>query len=107
MIGRIWHGWTIPENADTYEYLLRTKIFPGIAAKKVEGYQSIQLFRRSHEDEVEFITIMCFESWVAVKDFAGENFKRSYVPDAAQKVLKRYDENCQHYEIKEYRVYEY
>jgi hypothetical protein len=25
MITRIWHGWTMPENADTYEELLRTE----------------------------------------------------------------------------------
>ena len=23
MIGRIWHGWTAPENADAYEALLK------------------------------------------------------------------------------------
>ena len=45
MIGRIWHGWTTPENADIYENLLKTEILPGIAAKKVPGYSSIQLFR--------------------------------------------------------------
>jgi hypothetical protein len=33
MIARLWHGWTTPENADVYENLLKTEIFPGIAAK--------------------------------------------------------------------------
>ncbi|MGD2092686.1 MAG: hypothetical protein PVH61_41350 [Candidatus Aminicenantes bacterium] len=47
MVGRIWHGWTEPENADKYEKLLREEIFPGIAAKKVTGYKELQLFRRS------------------------------------------------------------
>lgn len=42
MISRIWRGWTRPENADTYETLLREEIFPGIAAKDVEGYREIQ-----------------------------------------------------------------
>jgi len=32
MIARIWHGWTVPENADAYEALLKTEIFPGISA---------------------------------------------------------------------------
>jgi hypothetical protein len=27
MIIRIWHGWTTPANADTYETLLKTEIF--------------------------------------------------------------------------------
>ena len=63
MVGRIWHGWTTPENADVYENLLKSEIFPGIAAKNVPGYREIQLFRRPLADEVEFITIMWFDSW--------------------------------------------
>ena len=46
MIARIWHGWTTPENADVYENLLKTEIFPGIASKDVPGYRGIQLYRR-------------------------------------------------------------
>jgi hypothetical protein len=67
VIGRIWHGWTKARNADKYERLLKEKIFPGIAAKKVVGYRGVQLFRRPLENEIEFITIMWFESWDAVK----------------------------------------
>jgi heme-degrading monooxygenase HmoA len=101
MIGRIWHGWTKPENADVYEKLLKTEIFPGIASKKVQGYRGIQLFRRPSDDEIEFITIMWFESWEAVKQFAGEDYERAYVPPKAREVLARFDESSQHYEIRE------
>ncbi len=101
MIGRIWHGWTKPENAKKYERLLKEEIFPGIAAKKVAGYQGIQLFRRPLDNEIEFITIMWFDSWDAVKQFAGEDYERAYVPRKALKVLERFDERSQHYEIKE------
>ena len=100
MIGRIWHGWTIPENADVYENLLRQEIFPGIAAKNVQGYRGIQLFRRPIGGEVEFITIMWFDSWEAVKQFAGEDYELAYVPAQARKILARYDERSQHYEIR-------
>ena len=101
MIGRIWHGWTKPENADKYERLLKEEIFPGIAAKKVVGYRGIQLFRRPLKNEMEFITIMWFDSWHAVKQFAGEDYERSYVPPKAREVLERFDERSQRYEIKE------
>jgi heme-degrading monooxygenase HmoA len=100
MIGRIWHGWTMPENADDYENLLRQEIFPGIAAKNVQGYRGIQLFRRPIGGEVEFITIMWFDSWEAVKQFAGEDYELAYVPAQARKILARYDERSQHYEIR-------
>ncbi len=102
MIGRIWHGWTSPGNADTYERLLKEEIFPGIAAKRVSGYRGIQLFRGPVEDdEVEFITIMWFDSLDAVKQFAGEDYERAYVPPVAREVLARFDERSQHYEIRE------
>jgi len=101
MIGRIWHGWTTPEDAGAYEALLRTEIFPGIAAKPVQGYRGIQLFRRPVGEEVEFITIMWFESWAAVKQFAGDDYERAYVPPTARAVLARFDERSQHYEIRE------
>ncbi len=74
-----------------------------IAEKKVSGgYKRIQLLRRPLDnDEVEFVTIMWFDSWDAVKEFAGEDYERSYVPAAAREVLARFDERSQHYEIRE------
>jgi heme-degrading monooxygenase HmoA len=102
VIGRIWHGWTTPQNADKYESLLKGEIFSGIAVKKVSGYKGIQLLRRQLDNgEVEFVTIMWFDSWDAVKQFAGEDYERAYVPPAAREVLSRFDERSQHYEIKE------
>ena len=105
MIYRIWHGWTTPQNADIYETLLKEEIFPGIASKKVSGYRGIKLLRRRLDEEVEFITIMQFDSLDAVKRFAGEDYERSYVPDKAQKVLSRHDLKSQHYDLKESILY--
>jgi heme-degrading monooxygenase HmoA len=106
MVGRIWHGWTNLENAGKYEELLKKEIFPGIAAKEVPGYKGIQLFRRTIDnEEVEFITIMWFDSWTAVKQFAGEDYEQAYVPPKAREVLARFDERSQHYEIREYLEY--
>ena len=101
MIARLWHGWTTLANADIYENLLKTEIFPGIAAKEVDGYRSIRLLRRTSGEEIEFITMMLFDSWEAVKQFAGEDYERAYVPPKAREVLARFDERSQHYEIKE------
>ncbi len=104
-IKRIWHGWTTPENAPRYEAVLRSEVFPSIEAKKIPGYRSIELLRRDHGDEVEFITIMTFDELQNLVDFQGEDYQRAYVPDAAQKVLKRWDETSQHYEVLEHRSY--
>jgi antibiotic biosynthesis monooxygenase (ABM) superfamily enzyme len=101
MIARLWHGWTTPENAEIYENLLKTEIFTGIAAKNVAGYRGIRLMRRMHENEVEFITMMEFDSWEAVKQFAGEDYERAYVPPKAREVLAHFDERSQPYELRE------
>jgi len=34
VISRIWHGWTTPDNADSYERLLEEEIFEGIAERR-------------------------------------------------------------------------
>lgn len=100
MISRIWHGWTVPENADVYENLLRTEIFGGIFEKNIAGFEKIELFRRDHREEVEFMTVMWFASLAAVKEFVGEDYEVAYVPAAARAVLKRFDARSQHYEVK-------
>ena len=104
-IKRVWHGWTTPDNAATYEDLLRDKVFPGIEAKKIPGYRSIELRRQDLGDEVEFSTVMTFDALQNVLDFQGDDYEQSYVPDAARKVLKRWDESSAHYETRECRIY--
>jgi heme-degrading monooxygenase HmoA len=103
---RIWHGWTTPGNADSYQQLLHDEVFPGIEAKQIPGYQRIELFRRDLGEEIEFVTIMTFDSLQDVIAFQGEDYQKAYVPDAAQKVLKRWDLESAHYEAIETRNYQ-
>jgi len=99
MIVRIWHGWTVHENADRYETLLRQEVFPSIENKKAKGYRKISLLKRIHPENTEFITIMQFDDLEAVRKFAGEDYSRSYVPDKAREILLKFDERAQHYEV--------
>jgi heme-degrading monooxygenase HmoA len=100
MISRIWHGWTTQSNADVYEGLLREEIFVGIKNRHINGFKSIQLLRRKVGEEVEFITIMEFDSLDAVREFAGEDYEAAVVPPKARAVLSRFDEKSQHYEVR-------
>jgi heme-degrading monooxygenase HmoA len=100
MINRIWHGWTTPANADAYEELLKEEIFEGIKDREIPGYRGIQLLRRDNRDEVEFVTIMRFDTLDAVRNFAGEDFEAAVVPPKARVLLARFDERSQHYEIR-------
>jgi len=96
MIARIWHGWTASANADAYENLLRTKILPGI--RQTHDCKGIYLFRRPAGDEVEFITLLFFDSLDTIRKFAGEDYEVAVVPPEARKLLARFDERSQHYE---------
>lgn len=100
MISRIWHGWTRPENADIYESLLTEEIFVGIRNRQIRGFIDIQLLRRENEGEVEFVTIMQFDSLDAVREFAGEAYEVAVVPPKARAVLAHFDQRSQHYEIR-------
>lgn len=101
MIVRIWHGWTTPENAGAYQALLEGSIAPEIMAKGIRGILGLDVLRRELDEqhEVEFITMMMFEDWNAVRAFAGPDATQSVVPVKAQKMLSRFDDHSQHYEV--------
>lgn len=103
MIARLWHGWTTPANADTYESLLKEEIFTGIQGRHIPGFRRIQLFRREVGAEVEFVTLMLFDDLDAVRAFAGADHEAAVVPPKARAVLARFDARSQHYEVREER----
>jgi antibiotic biosynthesis monooxygenase (ABM) superfamily enzyme len=100
MISRIWHGYTTKVNADKYEDLLKKEIFTGIKNRKIKGFNGIDLLRREFGKEMEFITIMWFDSIDAVRDFAGDDYEKAVVPPEARILLSRFDDKSQHYEVK-------
>ncbi|MGB8914690.1 MAG: antibiotic biosynthesis monooxygenase [Candidatus Sulfotelmatobacter sp.] len=97
MIARIWHGSTKPEHADAYEAMLKPELLPGVS--KVKGYKGSYLLRRNQEGEVEFITIMLWDSIDALRDFVGPNYETSVIPEERRKYLTRHDAKAAHYEI--------
>jgi heme-degrading monooxygenase HmoA len=101
MISRIWHGFTNAENADAYESLLKEEIFVGIRGRRIPGFREIQLFRRDRGPEVEFVTVMWFDSLDAVRVFAGPDHEAAVVPPKARALLSRFDGRSQHYEVRE------
>jgi len=105
MIKRIWNGYTTLDSADAYEHLLDTVVFPGIEAKRIRGYRSIELLRRDVGDEVQFTTVMEFDSLDNVIAFQGEDYEAAYVPQEARKILSRWDESSTHHQVRQVRHY--
>jgi antibiotic biosynthesis monooxygenase (ABM) superfamily enzyme len=100
VIARIWHGWTTRENAEKYEKLLREEVLLEIAQRAIPGYKGAELFvREAENDEVEFITLLRFETLDAVKIFAGKNYEQPVIPPECKRLLKRHSEKSQHYRI--------
>jgi antibiotic biosynthesis monooxygenase (ABM) superfamily enzyme len=98
MIARIWHGWTKRSDAKTYENILRDEIFPSIAARNIKGYRGARLFIREDGDEMEFVTLLRFDSMDGVKEFAGADESKPVIFPGVEKLLIRM-EPAQHYRI--------
>lgn len=84
MICRIWRGWTTPENAEAYRAVVLGEVIPGIEAMKIPGFRHIDVLRTERAAEVEFTTLMWFDSLDDVRAFMGEDYSVSHVPAAAR-----------------------
>lgn len=99
MICRMWRGWTTRENADAYQHIVHNEVIPAIEARRIPGFCSIDLMKREDRDEVEFQTLMWFDSLEAIVKFMGSDYSLSHVPAQARAVLKRFDERATHFEV--------
>jgi heme-degrading monooxygenase HmoA len=100
MIARVWYGWTSCENAETYEKLVREEVLLEIAQRSIPGYKGAELFvREADNNEMEFITLLRFETLDAVKIFAGKDYQKPVIPPDARRLLKRHSERSLHYKV--------
>ncbi|MDQ1472148.1 MAG: hypothetical protein QOJ99_3628 [Bryobacterales bacterium] len=97
MIARIWSGYTKPENADAYEAMLKPELMPGIGS--IPGYKSSYLLRKQAGNEVEFVTIMLWDSLDAIRAFTGQDYEASVIPEDRRKYLSRHDVKAEHYDV--------
>ena len=97
MICRVWRGWTTPENVGAYERIVRGEVIPGIEAREIPGCRHIDLMKRDLADEVEFQTLMWFDSLEAINGIGHAAVMTN--PAEARATLKRFDERAAHYEV--------
>ena len=99
MIARVWHGYTKPEHADSYEAMLKPEFLPGIS--QTRGYKGSYLLRSNLGTEVEFMTILLWESLAMLRAAAGhEDYETAIIPEERRKYLARFDAKAEHYEVR-------
>lgn len=100
MICRMWRGWTTPLHADTYENYLRVDLFPRVKVDLGDrGYRGFHVLRVERESEVEFVTLVWFDSLDAVRSFAGPDHEIPVITAKAHTLLSRYAERVEHFEL--------
>jgi antibiotic biosynthesis monooxygenase (ABM) superfamily enzyme len=98
MIARVWRGYAATqEHADAYEAMLKPELLPGVSQKK--GYRGSHLLRRDAGHEIEFITILFFDSLDDIKALTGPDYETAVIPEARRQHLSRFDAKAMHYEV--------
>src|SRR5438874_2019150 len=97
MIARVWHGYTKLEHANGYESMLKPELLPGIS--KIKGYRGGYLLRRDHGHEIEFITILLWDSIDDIRAVTGPDYETSVVPAERRPYLLRYDAKAAHFDV--------
>ncbi len=97
MIARVWHGYTTPENADAYASMLQPELLPGLSGRP--GFRGSYLLRRVQGSEVEFITIILWDSLDDVRALTGVDYETAVIPEERRRVLSRWDDKAAHYDV--------
>jgi len=97
VIARVWHGWTKAEDAEDYESHLKPELLPGLGT--VKGFLGSHLLRRNVGDEVEFTTIIFWESLDALRLLTGPDYETAMIPEDRRRYLARCDAKAAHYEV--------
>lgn len=97
MIARTWHGRVPAEKADAYHaYLLRTGLKDYASTP---GNRGVQLLRRTEGGVTHFLLITLWESYEAIRAFAGDDCEQArYYPEDDDYLLER-EPFVTHYDV--------
>ena len=97
MIARIWRGRTRESDQNTYfEYLQRTGLKDYAS---IPGNRGVRVLRRVYEGKAEFTLISLWDSWDAIKAFAGPEYEKAVYYPEDKKFLLELEPNGTHYEV--------
>ena len=101
MIARIWRGAVRRGDADRYAEYMR-----GTGVKEyaeTAGNQGVLMLRRDESARSEFVMVTLWESWDAVRAFAGDDIERAVFYPEDDAFLVERDLTATHYEVAEAR----
>jgi heme-degrading monooxygenase HmoA len=98
IIARIWRGRTLAAKADEYEKYLSVS---GIAKiRATPGNLGVTVLRRADGEKTEFLVMSLWESFDAIKKFAGEDYQKAVLLPRDREYLLEVENNVLHYEVK-------
>jgi heme-degrading monooxygenase HmoA len=97
MIARIWRGVTAESRADEYfDYLNATGIKD---YRETQGNQGVLVLRSIREGRAEFLLLTLWESWDAIRQFAGDDVEKAVYYPEDQAYLLELEPKVEHYEV--------
>ena len=97
MIARIWHGRTQASDGDAYrEYVMESGVKE---LQRTPGNRGVYLLRAVREEVAEFLVVSLWDSFDAIRAFAGEDLGKARYFDQDRKFLLEFEPNVVHYEV--------
>jgi len=97
MIGRIWRGITREKDKDTYfDYLQKTGLKEYAS---IPGNKGVWVLRQVKDGKAEFTLLTLWESWDAIKAFAGPDYEKAVYYSEDKRFLLELDPYVTHYEV--------
>jgi hypothetical protein len=100
MVCRVWRGWTTTGRAQSYDDYLQKELFPRLSRDlRSHGYRGYQVLRLNRGEEVEFMTMLWFDSIENVRSFAGKDYETPVISEKARSLLTHFAERADHYQL--------
>ena len=97
MIARIWRGTVRAQQADEYyRYLEQTGLKE---YRQTAGNRGVQVLRRIQGETCEYLLITFWESWEAIRRFAGDQPEKAVYYPRDREFLLELEPDVQHFEV--------
>jgi heme-degrading monooxygenase HmoA len=99
MIARIWRGTVRESDKDIYyDYLLKTGLKE---YAETPGNRGVQTLRSIADGKCEFFLLTYWDSWDAIKAFAGPDYEKAVYYPEDEKFLIEKRPKVEHFEVLE------